>query len=211
MSGDWPAEAAADLAFADSELQQHILTRVILLFHSFSQGFSFLSTSWLSFFRNFPDPGLVEAACIAQGAAEDLLKASGTYWSPKMLSGQDHLGGNSPTSLAKWKVSSLEVRRGAWAMAVLGPLQAPVQHTHPAFRAASALEHRGEVTKFLFHEAFVKNPTRLPLSDVTRGSKPCKGQDRKGRMFHRVEACSFHELRFQIGQPNFLMLEQREQ
>ena len=96
-------------------------------------------------------------------------------------------------------------------MAVLGPLQAPVQHTHTAFRAAYALEHRGEMTKFLSHEAFAKNLTRLPLSDLTCGSKPWKGQDRKGRTFHRVEACSFHELRFQIGQPNFLMLEQREQ
>ena len=153
----------------------------------------------------------MEAASIAQGAAEDLLKASASYWSPEMLSGQDHLGGNSLTSLAKWKVSSLEVCREAWTMAVLGPLQAPVQHTHPAFRAAYALEHRGKMTKFLSHEAFVRNLTRLPLSNLTCGSKPWKGQDRKGRTLHRVEACSFHELIFQIGQPNFLMLEHREQ
>ena len=106
-----------------------------------------------------------------------------------MLSGQDHLGGNSLTSPAK-RVSLLEVGRGAQAIAVLGPLLAPVQHTHPASRAASALEHRGDMTKFLFREAFVKNPTRMPLSDVTRGSKPRKGQDRKGRTFHRVEAWS---------------------
>lgn len=138
----------------------------------------------------------MEAACIAQGVAEGLLKASGSYWSPEMLSGQDHLGGNSLTSPAKRKVSSLEVGRGAGAIAVLGPLQAPVQHTHPASRAASALEHRSDMTKFLFHEAFVKNPTRLPLSDVTCGSKPRKGQDRKGRTFHRVEAWSFPNLRF---------------
>ena len=131
----------------------------------------------------------MEAASIDQGAAEDLLKASASYWSPEMLSGQDHLGGNSLTSPAK-RVSLLEVGRGAQAIAVLGPLQAPVQHTHPASRAASAIEHRGDMTKFLFHEALVKNPTRLPLSDMTCGSKPWKGQDRKGRTFHRVEAWS---------------------
>lgn len=63
-----PAEAAADLDLANSELQQHMSTQVRLLFHSFSQSFSFLSNSWLSNFRKCPYPGLGEAACIAQRA-----------------------------------------------------------------------------------------------------------------------------------------------
>ena len=107
----------------------------------------------VEFLQKVPIPRPGGGSLYCSGTADGLLKASGSYWSPEMLSGQDHLGGNSLTSLAKWKVSSLEVGRGAQAITVLGPLQAPVQHTHTASRAASALEHRGEMMKFLFHEA----------------------------------------------------------
>ena len=37
-------------------------------FFTYSQSFSFLSNSWLNFFRKCPYPGLEEAACIGQGA-----------------------------------------------------------------------------------------------------------------------------------------------
>ena len=67
------------------------------------------------------------------------------------------------------------------------------------------------MSRFLFHGVIVNKATSLPLSGVTCGNNTWKGQDRKGRAFHRVEAWSFPELRFQTGQPNFLMLEQREQ
>ena len=123
----------------------------------------------------------MEAACIAQGVAEGLLKASGSYWSPEMLSGQDHLGGNSLTSPAKRKVSSLEVGRGAGAIAVLGPLQAPVQHTHPASRAASALGHRGEMSRCLLHGVTVNKATSLPLRcDMWKQRMEGTGQEGKG-------------------------------
>ena len=68
------------------------------------------------------------------------------------------------------------------------------------------------MSRFLLHGVIVNKATSLPSSsDVTCGSKPWKGQDRKGRAGHRVETRSFPEPRFQTGQPNFLMLAQREQ
>ena len=49
VCGNWPAEAAEDPAFANSELKQHIPTWVILLFHSFSLALVFSQLlGWVS-------------------------------------------------------------------------------------------------------------------------------------------------------------------
>lgn len=126
-----------------------------------------------------------------------------------MLSWQDHLGGNPLTSSPKGKGSSLEAGREEQDSCA-SALHTLVQHKRSASRAASALRHRGEMSRFLLHGVMVNKATSLPSSDVTCGSKPWEGQDRKGRAVHRVETRSFPELRFQTGQPNFLVLAQRE-
>ena len=128
-----------------------------------------------------------------------------------MLSALDHLGENPLPSSPKGKGSSLEAGREAQDSCA-SACHTLVQHARPASRAPSALEHRGEMSRFLLHGVIVNKATSLPSSsDVTCGSKPWKGQDRKGRAGHRVETRSFPELRFQTGHPDFLMLAQREQ